>query len=672
MATGYRITVRQGFNGEERLLNSDVGSAARLVSASVTKDVSSYDSLALTIPPTHRQYANFSMYTTFIKVTRPDKKKLLFDGRVITPSDSMDTSGNVQKQITAEHITGFLHDSVPPFHEFHNTTPKQFLAWLVNEHNKQVEDYKKISLGNVTVTNSTDNVYRFTDETKDTYDNIQDKLVSRLGGEIRLREIAGELVLDYVPKLGGVAQQPIMLRRNLMSLTRQTDPSQIVTVLKPLGATQEPKEGGDTSAAYPRLNISSVNRGDIYLRDNTLIQEYGTHVKTVVWDDVTTAAALKTKGQAELKNQKNLKTQIQLGYVDLSHIKPDSFDEFELGDMVRIVNPIQGIDMTERITGMSLDFLNISSSSLTIGEDTMNLRSYEKMQQRQRQAETDALRRQLIAQQKIVAGYDNKISAINKNWKDEAKKLASQGKDMDKIIKDLQKQINDISTSPPTPPDNGGGNNKPIHVGKIIDISEFQAGINWSQVKSDDVSLATIRVQDGTTHEDLRYKRNIPNAIKAGVNYAVYAFFRGQSNADAQAEARNFYNRTQRAVGNRKQPTFYMIDVESLEMGNNYGAMRGGVEAYMNQLNKLGVPDSDIVLYIANNLYSQFNLNVGRAGSIWLPSYGQNDGTVGNSRKPTHPYDLWQYTSVGRVKGITGDVDMSTEPSTRFKKQYLK
>lgn len=668
MSTGYKITIRQGFNGKEYLLNSPTGSAARLISASVTKDVSAYDSLSLTIPPTHRQYANFNMYTTFIKATRPDKDKTIFDGRVITPSDSMDTSGNVQKQITAEHITGFLHDSVPPFHEFHDTTPKQFLAWLINEHNKQVEDYKKISLGIVTVTNNTDNVYRFTDETKDTYENIQDKLVSSLGGEIRLRE-AGGLVLDYVPKIGEVSKQPIMLKKNLMSLTRQTDPSQIVTVLKPLGATQEPAEGGDTSAAYPRLTISSVNNGSIYLKDDSLINEYGTHVKTVVWDDVTTAAALKSKGQAELNNQNNLKTQIQLGYVDLSHIKPKDFDEFELGDMVRIVNPIQGIDMSERITGMSIDFLNISNSSLTIGEDAMSLRSYEKMQQRQRQAENEALRRQIEAQQRIVAGYGLRISTVDKNWKEEAKKLANQGKDMNEIIKDLQKQIDNISSGN-TPP--GGGGDTPIHVGKIIDISEFQAGINWSQVKNDDVSLATIRVQDGTSHEDLRYKSNIPNVINAGVNYAVYAFFRGQSNADAQAEARNFYNRTQSAIGSRKQPTFYMIDVETLEMSNNYGAMRGGVEAYMNQLNALGVPDNKIVLYIANNLYSNLNLNVGRAGSIWLPSYGINDGTVANSRKPTHPYDLWQYTSVGRVNGITGNVDMSTEPSERFKNQYLK
>ncbi|RGM21051.1 holin, partial [Ligilactobacillus salivarius] len=56
-----------------------------------------------------------------------------------------------------------------------------------------------------------------------------------------------------------------------------------------------------------------------------------------------------------------------------------------------------------------------------------------------------------------------------------------------------------------------------------------------------------------------------------------------------------------------------------------------------------------------------------RPGAIWIPSYGQNDGTLANSLKPTHPYDLHQYTSKGSVNGITGNVDMSAEPSERFK-----
>jgi Lyzozyme M1 (1,4-beta-N-acetylmuramidase) len=107
-------------------------------------------------------------------------------------------------------------------------------------------------------------------------------------------------------------------------------------------------------------------------------------------------------------------------------------------------------------------------------------------------------------------------------------------------------------------------------------------------------------------------------------------------------------------------------------MGGSASQMRSGVEAYMNKLNELGIPDSKIVLYIANNLYASLNLNVSRAGSVWLPTYGANDGSIPTDYKPSYPYDLWQYTSKGSIAGITGNVDMSTSPSTKFKENYLK
>lgn len=129
--------------------------------------------------------------------------------------------------------------------------------------------------------------------------------------------------------------------------------------------------------------------------------------------------------------------------------------------------------------------------------------------------------------------------------------------------------------------------------------------------------------------------------------------------ASAEREAEALYTRTQQA-SNGKQPRFYMIDVEETT-GND---MRGIVESYMNKLNSLGVPDNKIVLYIANHLYSSFNLNVGRAGSIMIPAY--------RSTPPDHAYDLWQYTSSGSVSGINGNVDMSKNYSDRFKNQYLR
>ncbi|MFR4703901.1 MAG: phage tail protein [Ligilactobacillus salivarius] len=228
----------------------------------------------------------------------------------------------------------------------------------------------------------------------------------------------------------------------------------------------------------------------------------------------------------------------------------------------------------------------------------------------------------------------------------------------------LKKYIdNKLNNNTPTTPDIP----KPQHIGKIIDVSEWQGVIDWNKVIADDVTLSIIRVQHGSAHQDLKYMENLQQCISAGGKYAVYAYFAATSTSDAQQEARDFYNRTQKVVAGKQQPIFYAIDVESIEMSGDITQMRAGVEAYMSQLNTLGVPDNKIVLYIANHLYDKFNLNVARPGAIWIPSYGQNDGTLANSLKPTHPYDLHQYTSKGSVNGITGNVDMSAEPSERFK-----
>lgn len=228
----------------------------------------------------------------------------------------------------------------------------------------------------------------------------------------------------------------------------------------------------------------------------------------------------------------------------------------------------------------------------------------------------------------------------------------------------LKEYIDDkLNNNTPTNPDTP----KPQHIGKIIDVSEWQGVIDWPSVIADDVTLSIIRVQHGSAHQDLKYMENLQKCISAGGKYAVYAYFAATSTSDAQQEARDFYNRTQQVVADKQQPIFYAIDVESIEMSGDVTQMRAGVEAYMSQLNALGVPDNKIVLYIANHLYDKFNLNVARPGAIWIPSYGQNDGTLANSLKPTHPYDLHQFTSKGSVKGISGNVDMSAEPSERFK-----
>ncbi|WP_191997476.1 phage tail spike protein [Ligilactobacillus agilis] len=647
MSKGYRVTIREGWNGPEMLLNSDVYQRIRLVSATVSKSVSAYDSFTFTLDPSHKLYAIIKPYKFFVKVTRPDKNKVLFEGRVLTYSDSMDSSGVIQKTAVCEGLEGFLHDSVQPWKEFHNTTPKDFLQALINEHNKQVEDFKQMRLGNVTVTNSTDNVYRFADDTKDTYDNIQDKLVSRLGGELRVRNENGTLYLDYMPKIGGTATQKIKLAKNLLSSSRNIDPTEVITVLKPLGATQERQNNQEdqTEVSSPRLTIASANGGNEYLRDEELIKEFGIRARVQTWDDVTTADALLQKGRAYLASQKAIKYEIQLTYVDLSYIK-DNVAMFDCGDTVTVQNMLQGLEIEERIVSMSIDLLQVQNTTMTLSNDPMAINAYRKQLLQAYNVDMNAFYNLLKDQKLSTADLEKALKSSN-----------SQIKSLQQALQELENKFNGQTPQP-----------QPMHIGKIIDVSEWQGVIDWNAVVKEDVTLSIIRVQDGSTHQDLKYMENIQKCISAGGKYAVYAYFRGASIADAQQEARDFYNRTQRVVAGKQQPVFYALDIESVEMGGVASQMRAGVEAYMNQLNTLGIPDNKIVLYIANHLYASFNLNVARAGAIWIPSYGRNDGTVANSLRPTHPYDLWQYSSKGSINGITGNVDLSTEASDKFKK----
>ncbi|MGK4058277.1 phage tail spike protein [Loigolactobacillus coryniformis] len=636
---GYRVTIRQGWDGEEHVIHSERTDKFRLLMCQVTKDVTAYDSLEIQITPDQPQYANFHQFTTFVKVTRPDLHKTIFEGRVITPNDEMDTGGAIFKDVICEGLEGFLHDSVQPFAEFHNTTPKDFLQAIITNHNNQVDAYKQIKLGNVTVTNSTDNVYRFLEDDKDTYNNIIDKLVSRLGGEIRVRHEPAGLYLDYEPQIGGKSAQKIELGKNLLSLQRAIDASTFYTALKPLGATQEPKTTDDstnnTNVSYPRLTIG----GDGLIRNEALISKFGMIVKANDWDDVTMQADLRNKGQAMMGAQKNLKTQIQLTYVDLSYINKD-LDSFNNGDTVELVSKIQGIDLIERITGMVINCVNVASSTMTIGEDDMNQSSYEAMNLAQANAANKTLAKMINEQAKQLA-------EIKSNSNTQYEELAKKNAELQAAIEQLEGKANG---------------------GAIIDVSEFQSTIDWPTVVKAGLSLAVIRVQSGTSHEDLTYKTNIPAVINLDANYAVYAYNAAISVDDAKNEATNFYNRAQAVIGSGKQPRFWMIDVEEKSMDD----MRSCITSYMNTLNSLGVPDNKIVLYIANQLYDSFNLDVARAGAVWIPSYGKNDGTVAGSSKPDHPYDLWQYTSKGHIAGITQNtVDLSTDPSARFKENYL-
>src|SRR5699024_767787 len=133
--------------------------------------------------------------------------------------------------------------------------------------NRQVEAHKRFKLGEVTVSNPTDNVYRYLGY-ENSFETIKDKLVDRLGGYIRARHESDGLYLDYLEEVGEyVKSTPIRLAHNMQNVDYEVDPTEVVTRLVPLGKSIETEDEGAADASQARLTIEDVNNGVDYLDD---------------------------------------------------------------------------------------------------------------------------------------------------------------------------------------------------------------------------------------------------------------------------------------------------------------------------------------------------------------------------------------------------------------------
>ncbi|MCG0638924.1 Lysozyme [Lactiplantibacillus plantarum] len=628
----YKILVRETYLGNEEAINEPDVYGNRIVSGSLSLVSGGIDTGTLSISLENTLFNRILPYRWFIRIEDLQTNETIFRGRFIKVSKVYSTTHT--QTLSFESELAYLHDSAQVYREIHNTSVKDFLQIIIDEHNRQVDDFKKITLGTINVTNSTDNVYRYLDETKDTLDNITDNLVNRLGGFLRIgRNPNGQLILDYVNRLGTDTKQTIELGVNLKSFTRNLNVNNLITRLVPLGAEKAQKDDKrDSNKPIPKIDISSVNNGRRYLDDSKLIDKFGIIENVNVWDDVHDAGILKTKGEQYLEKQVSAEIAWSVDIVNLALIDK-RFQSFTVGNSYRIIDKFMDIDETISVSEKEVDLVNPQTVTIKIGNQNKNLTSQQINQAR------------VINQLKNFSEYITSINTQNN-------------------VPDSPDESHPGSQSGSNPNSPSGSNPNPPHDqpkyynGAIVDVSEFQSDINWSQVSNAGLALGIIRIQDGENHIDVKYVKNLQGVLANNLNYAVYAFFRGVDESDSQAEARAFYQRVQSVVKGKQQPRFYALDIETIENNN----MRGTVNAYISQLNDLGIPNSQIVLYIANNLYQQFNLDITKAGSIWIPSYGT---------KPLYPYDLWQYTDKGTLAGITTKVDMNQEPSERFKNQYL-
>lgn len=186
-----------------------------------------------------------------------------------------------------------------------------------------------------------------------------------------------------------------------------------------------------------------------------------------------------------------------------------------------------------------------------------------------------------------------------------------------------------------------------------IDVSSWQGNINWAVTKNN-IWLAILRVQDGT-YLDPKLSRNIQFCEQLGIPYYCYGFYRN----GGATEAARMVSRAKAAGA--KNCRGYILDVEVS------GQSIVGIKSAGNTLAATGLDNG---VYIANHLYSQY-ASVAKQSwvkFVWIPTYGINDGYA--HKKPSHYCDLWQFTSAGRVPGVSGNCDCNALAGNRTKESF--
>ena len=356
---------------EGTIIHTPYANGEKLTSGNIKLVGDGIDSFEFSINPSNPAWNNIRPLVTLLTITDVRSGELLFDGRVLKPVQTMTANGQFNIKYTAESKLAYLHDSTQRHGEYNNMTVRDFLIDIIAQHNRQVEPHKRFEVGNVTVTTTTDNIYRFLGYEK-TWEAIQDKLISRLGGHIRLRE--GKYI-DYLESVGELRNTPIRLRKNLKDMQKEIDPTEIITRLVPLGARLETEEGG-SGVSEPRLTIESVNNGKDYIDDQALINEFGIIESNMTWDDVNTPSTLLLRGNQFFQSQRAARISYDVSAPNMNLIDA-SFEEFEVDDYYPIDNPVFAINEPIQVIGKDIDINNPQMSKLQIGDKHRTLSEYQ-------------------------------------------------------------------------------------------------------------------------------------------------------------------------------------------------------------------------------------------------------------------------------------------------------
>lgn len=198
---------------------------------------------------------------------------------------------------------------------------------------------------------------------------------------------------------------------------------------------------------------------------------------------------------------------------------------------------------------------------------------------------------------------------------------------------------------------NGAPGNHPVHG---VDLSKFQTQVDWQTARVNGVSFAFIKATEGGDAVDPMFATHWRNAAAAGVPSGAYHFF--YHCRPAIEQARWFIAHVPANPGALPP----VLDMEwtprspTCRQRRNATTLRAEAEIFLNALQ--AHYGQRPILYTPIDFFEDNQLWQMRGTEFWLRSTASHPSDLYNGQ----PWRFWQYSSTGRVPGITGNVDLNT------------
>lgn len=389
-------------------------------------------SFTFSMYPDNPYYDRIVKMKTIIVVYRDDE--IIFRGRALKAEDGFYND----RVVTCEGELNFLLDSIIRPWTF-SGSPKDLFTKFITEHNAQVDAEKRFKIGAFTAVDNNDytnvsNIYY-----QDAYTNIQDHMIGlSLGGHLLVtHEEDGTPVINYYGDFPDTASQRIEFGENLKDYTRTANAEDIATVLIPLGARLKDADGNDTDEY---LTITSVNGGKDYIENADAIAIYGRIVKSVVWEDVTVASRLLTKGRQELANLINQNVTIDLTAIDL-HLLDRSIESFHYAEYIPIYSEPHGLNVVMLCKKQTIDLLKPDNDSLSLGYSCRSLTETSAAANKSTNNVNAQISSIIVSVNNAITEVTNLNDVVAGNTTD----IAVTSEDLEAVVRVVQQNTNDIT-----------------------------------------------------------------------------------------------------------------------------------------------------------------------------------------------------------------------------------